>query len=113
MELNDFEWRYNCGRYDRCLHKFDVKTGYLRHPEKYDLMFDRRENEGIYVVDMGIAIDNENGYRRNMEVLQTGNPRPYPNYPDMGLPLAAFIQYVREKSSDPISSEIKSEDSQK
>lgn len=113
MELNDFEWRYNCGRYDRCLHKFDVKTGYLRHPEKYDLMFDRRENEGIYVVDMGIAIDNENGYRRNREGLQTGNPHPYPNYPDMGLPLAAFIQYVREKSSDPISSEIKSEDSQK
>ena len=234
-ELKDFEWRYNCGRYDRCLHKFDAKTGYLRHPEKYDLMFDnrldtyvaydghgwrkadvdetawhfnygrylemwnlekpdifvmllglndyrdslnadygewnrmveemkrsycqsvpegkfvilipcstcgsldnergdftlrqnaamwqlrkniidtfdRREDEGIYVVDMGITIDNENGYRRNREGLQTGNPHPYPNYPDMGLPLAAFIQYVREKSSDPISSEIKSEDSQK
>ena len=27
--------------------------------------------------------------------VQAGNPHPYPNYPAMGLPFAAFIQYYR------------------
>ena len=58
--------------------------------------FDGRESEGIYVVDMGITIDNENGYRKNAEGVQTGNPHPYPNYSAMGVPLAAFIQYYRD-----------------
>lgn len=57
--------------------------------------FDRREAEGIYIVDMGAAIDGENGYRRGRDGLQTGNPHPYPNYPAMGVPLAAFLQYYR------------------
>ncbi len=217
-ELKGFDWKYNCGRYERCLPKYDSKTGYLLHPRKDDLMFDNqrngymvydghkwketeidetawhfnygkyldmwelekpdifvmllglndyrdslkadygpwnrrveeikrsyrqavpqgkfvvlipcstcglldnqrgdftlrqnaamwqlrqniirtfdgRESEGIYVVDMGITIDNENGYRKNTEGLQTGNPHPYPNYPAMGVPLAAFIQYYRD-----------------
>ena len=29
--------------------------------------------------------------------VQTGNPHPYPNYPAMGLPFAAFIQYYRDR----------------
>ncbi len=57
--------------------------------------FGDREQERIYLVDMGITIDNDNGYRVDSEGLQTGNPHPYPNYPSMGMPLAAFIQYHR------------------
>ncbi len=74
--------------------------------------FDGREAEGFYLLDTGLAIDNDHGYRlasgpvcvpfgevTGQEPLrvQTGNPHPYPNYPSMGLPLAAFIQYYREK----------------
>lgn len=57
--------------------------------------FDDREKEGYYLVDIGITIDNENGYNRNREGLQIGNPHPYPNYSTMGIPLAGFIQYHR------------------
>lgn len=57
--------------------------------------FDHRKNEGYHLVDMGITIDNENGYRTDKDGLQVGNPHPYPNYPEMGVPLAAFIQYYR------------------
>lgn len=57
--------------------------------------FDHREAEGYHIVDMGITIDNDGGYRTDAEGLQTGNPHPYPNYPAMGEPLAAFIQYHR------------------
>lgn len=57
--------------------------------------FDHREDEGYHIVDMGITIDNENGYRRDADGLQVGNPHPYPNYPTMGRPLAAFINWHR------------------
>ena len=57
--------------------------------------FDQREDEGIYLIDVGITIDNEEGYNKNKAGLQVGNPHPYPNYPTMGIPLAAFIQYQR------------------
>lgn len=58
--------------------------------------FDGREAEGLYVVDASINIDNENGY--NMKGgIQSGNPHPYPNYPQLGVPLAASVQYLREK----------------
>lgn len=59
--------------------------------------FDNRESEGYYLVDVGITIDSENGYNKNENGVQTGNPHPYPNYPTMGIPIAAFIQYHREK----------------
>ncbi|MGN0852655.1 MAG: hypothetical protein ACI4Q3_04680 [Kiritimatiellia bacterium] len=74
--------------------------------------FDRREAEGYYLLDAGIATDNDHGFNpargpvtapyadyRGAETLnvQTGNPHPYPNYPSMGYPFAAFIQYYREK----------------
>jgi len=73
--------------------------------------FDRRESEHIYVVDAGIAIDNLNGtnfttdsvyikpysgYKGTETIpVQKGNPHPYPNYPTMGISLAAFIQKYR------------------
>ncbi len=58
--------------------------------------FDSREDEGLYVVDASIVIDNENGYNTKGEV-QTGNPHPYPSYPALGVPFAAFVQYYRNK----------------
>lgn len=73
--------------------------------------FDGRESEGIYIVDTGIAIDNEFGYTEvtsgntikpyaeytgsRQIFAQTGNPHPYPNYPTMGVSFAAFIQKYR------------------
>ena len=73
-------------------------------------VFDKRESEGIYVVDASITIDNENGYMEsNTELpyqgyqgenrlkIQKGNPHPYACYPNLGIPIAAFIQYYREK----------------
>jgi hypothetical protein len=73
--------------------------------------FDNREKDGFYLLDTGVATDNDNGYRlmENGDVIkpffksagtlkvQAGNPHPYPNYPTMGYPIAAFIQYYREK----------------
>lgn len=56
--------------------------------------FDCRESEDIYVVDASIAIDNENGYNRKGD-LQTGNPHPYQSYPQLGVPIAACVQYLR------------------
>lgn len=73
--------------------------------------FDNRESGHIYIVDAGIAIDNQDGYRFtsdtkytipyseypdvNKTAVQWGNPHPYPNYPTMGISLAAFIQKYR------------------
>ena len=72
--------------------------------------FDKREKDGFYLLDGGIATDNDYGFNlakgsatvpfegyngeENLRV-QTGNPHPYPNYVTMGLPFAAFIQYYR------------------
>ncbi|MBR4518942.1 MAG: SGNH/GDSL hydrolase family protein [Victivallales bacterium] len=72
--------------------------------------FDRREQEGFYLVDVGITIDNEYGYHLTQSAVtipyeqysgkdtlrvQAGTPHPYANYPSMGLPIAAFIQAHR------------------
>lgn len=62
--------------------------------------FDRRVKDGIHLLDLGIGIDNECGFRSEVKeggrlVVQNGNPHPYPNYPRMGIPLAAFIQCFR------------------
>lgn len=59
--------------------------------------FDSREDEGLYVVDASSSIDNENGYNI-VDGIQVGNPHPYPNYPKLGLQLAAFVQYHRNIS---------------
>lgn len=76
-------------------------------------MFDNRTTENIYIVDAGLAIDNLDGskfltdstyilpyaeYSGNEKIsVQTGNPHPYPNYPTMGISIAAFIQRFRPK----------------
>jgi len=73
--------------------------------------FDARDREHIYVLDAGISVDNQDGYNSstsdefmlpylehpgiNKLKVQWGNPHPYPNYPVMGIPLAAFIQRHR------------------
>jgi len=57
--------------------------------------FDKKESEGYYLVDIGITIDNEDGYYYDEEGMQLYQPHPYKNYPTMGIPLAAFIQYHR------------------
>lgn len=75
--------------------------------------FDNRTSEQIYIVDAGVAIDSQDGTRflsdsiytmpyqgyegKERIAVQTGNPHPYPNYPTMGISLAAFIQYHRSK----------------
>ena len=71
--------------------------------------FDRREDEGFYLLDSGICIDAENGYcfetgpqtmphencSNGVYRVYRGTPHPYFSYPSMGIPLAAFIQYYR------------------
>lgn len=72
-------------------------------------VLDNREDESIYVVDASVSIDNEYGYNVKKElpyvgyageqrlIIQSGNPHPYLSYPNLGIPVAAFIQYYREK----------------
>lgn len=73
--------------------------------------FDGREKENIYVIDAATAIDNLDGsnlttdsvytkpyseYEGTEKIrVQKGNPHPYPNYPNMGVSLAGFIQKYR------------------
>lgn len=76
--------------------------------------FDHKEKESIYLIDMGVCIDSVNGYdySKNKEIthaffdsssaisdlkIQTDLPHPYHSYPQMGIPLAAFIQYYRQE----------------
>ena len=73
-------------------------------------VFDKREKEGIYIIDASISIDNEYGYNTtntelpydgyleaNNLIIQKGNPHPYLSYPNLGISIAAFIQYHRDK----------------
>lgn len=73
--------------------------------------FDKKESNNIYVIDTGISIDNLYGFNLTTDAkytkpyseypgtesikVQTGNPHSYPNYPNMGVSLAAFIQKYR------------------
>jgi hypothetical protein len=105
----------SCGSLDNVAGDFTVKQNASMWRFRKWLIdnFDNREKEGFYLLDAGVATDNENGYRFLSEKdssyttpyfkgegtlkVQTGNPHPYPNYPTMGYPFAAFIQYYREK----------------
>ncbi|HPK76092.1 MAG TPA: hypothetical protein PLM57_14925, partial [Candidatus Latescibacteria bacterium] len=74
--------------------------------------FDNRVNEGFYLLDVSACIDEDNGYwlekgpvtvphakydgEERLKV-QKGSPHPYANYRSMGIPLAAFIQYFRDR----------------
>lgn len=86
-----------CGSLDNVRGDFTLRQNAAMWQLRKNIIdtFDNRESEGYYLVDVGITIDNENGYRMNNEGLQVGNPHPYPNYPTMGIPIAAFIQYFR------------------
>ncbi|MDP4201156.1 MAG: hypothetical protein Q8861_00550 [Bacteroidota bacterium] len=102
-----------CGMLNNMAGDFTIKQNACMWQVRKNIIerFDRREAEHIYVVDAGIGIDNRDGYKfssddkytmpytENSEVnkieVQWGNPHPYPNYPVMGIPLAAFIQKYR------------------
>jgi len=74
--------------------------------------YDRREQDGYYLLDTAVATDNDHGYAvvqdgpvvlpyesyKGQEKLhvQQYNPHPYPNYPAMGTAIAAFLQYFRD-----------------
>lgn len=102
-----------CGILDNTAGDFTVKQNACMWQLRKNIIdkFDRRESEHIYVVDAAIGIDNQDGYtyttddkyitpyadypKVNKLPVQWGNPHPYPNYPVMGIPLAAFIQKYR------------------
>ncbi|CAL1518756.1 hypothetical protein [Chitinophaga sp. MM2321] len=102
-----------CGTLDNAAGDFTIKQNATMWELRQNIIknFDGREKEHIYIVDAAIAIDNLNGFNVTADttmtkpysqyagnehiVVQTGNPHPYPNYPGMGLSLAAFIQTCR------------------
>lgn len=65
--------------------------------------FDHCEEKNIFLIDTGICIDEDNGYANNQTFndikVQTGLPHPRLSYPQMGIPLAAFIQYNRQTTN--------------
>jgi hypothetical protein len=102
----------SCGILDNKAGDFTVRQNAAMWEARRNIIdvFDQRESEGIYVVDASITIDNENGYNEkstefpyegytgeNRLKVQEGNPHPYPNYPNLALPIAAFVQYFRDK----------------
>ncbi|MFI3279074.1 MAG: hypothetical protein R3Y55_00930 [Rikenellaceae bacterium] len=88
----------SCGTLDNERGDFTTKQNAAMWEVRKNIIdtFDCREDEGIHVVDASITIDNENGYNTKGGV-QTGNPHPYPSYPALGVPIAAFVQYYRDK----------------
>jgi hypothetical protein len=102
-----------CGILDNVAGDFTTRQNACMWEHRRNIIekFDGRENENIFVVDAAIAIDNLNGsdfttdpayikpYSEysGMEMIpvQKGNPHPYPNYPNMGISLAGFIQRYR------------------
>ncbi len=102
-----------CGILDNMAGDFTIKQNACMWELRKNIIekFDKRESDQIYVVDAAVGIDNLDGYKyitderyaipyanypeiNNIKV-QWGNPHPYPNYPVMGIPLAAFIQKYR------------------
>ncbi|MFT7035466.1 MAG: hypothetical protein ACJA2S_003990 [Cyclobacteriaceae bacterium] len=104
-----------CGILDNKAGDFTTKQNVCMWELRRNIIeiFDNRENENIYIVDSGIAIDNMNGTRFLTDsiytltynsysgidriAVQTGNPHPYTNYPTMGISFAAFIQKYRQE----------------
>lgn len=104
----------SCGILDNKAGDFTTKQNAAMWELRRNIIetFDGREEEQIYILDAGIAIDNVDGTRfLNDEQytlpytsyegperirVQWGNPHPYPNYPTMGISLAAFIQKHRK-----------------
>ncbi|MDP4273978.1 MAG: SGNH/GDSL hydrolase family protein [Bacteroidota bacterium] len=102
-----------CGQMDNAAGDFTVYQNAAMWRARKNIIdhFDNREQDKIYIVDVATRIDNEYGYEYTSDstytkpyegyrgeaklAVQTGNPHPYLNYPSMGIPLAAFIQYYR------------------
>ena len=102
-----------CGILDNQAGSYTVKQNACMWELRRNIIenFDQREAERIHIVDAGIAIDNYYGYDFITDTTQTkpyseytgeekiavqvSNPHPYPNYPNMGVSLAAFIQKFR------------------
>ncbi|MFC4677029.1 hypothetical protein [Dysgonomonas termitidis] len=102
-----------CGVLDNMAGDFTIKQNACMWQLRKNIIekFDNREAGQIYIVDAAIGIDNLDGYKFitddkyavpyaeypevNKIDVQWGNPHPYPNYPVMGIPLAAFIQKYR------------------
>lgn len=104
----------SCGILDNMAGAFTTKQNACMWELRRNIIekFDNRTDENIHIVDGGIAIDNLNGtwfrtdptftlpysgYKGDERIaVQFGNPHPFPNYPTMGVSLAAFIQYYRK-----------------
>lgn len=102
-----------CGTLDNAAGDFTIKHNANMWAVRRNIIknFDGREQDHIYIVDAAIAIDNADGFNYIKDTtitkpyseytgaesipVQTGNPHPYPNYPNMGVSLAAFIQKYR------------------
>jgi len=105
----------SCGILDNMSGAFTTKQNACMWELRRNIIekFDHREDENIHIVDGGIAIDNLNGtwfradptytlpysgYKGDGRIaVQYGNPHPFPNYPTMGVSLAAFIQKYRNQ----------------
>jgi len=103
----------SCGTLDNEAGDFTTKQNAAMWELRKDIIghFDHRESERVYIVDAAVAIDNVYGFHYTTDSVltkpygayegygripvQTGNPHPYPNYPEMGVSLAAFIQRYR------------------
>lgn len=103
-----------CGTLENTSGDYTIKQNACMWSHRKNVIdqFDGRESEGIYIVDIGVSVDNEHGYSpvatndtRRLPFMQypstyridvqDGNPHPYRNYPDMGIQLAAFLQHIR------------------
>lgn len=102
-----------CGILDNTAGDFTTKQNACMWELRRNIIenFDGKEAENIYIVDAGIAIDDLDGYRFTTDTtytkpyseytgtkifaVQTANPHPFPNYQNMGVSLAAFIQKYR------------------
>lgn len=102
----------SCGRLNNSKGDFTVRQNAAMWEHRKNIIdnFDNREKDGLYVVDASITIDNDFGYKElkpelpykgytgdNRLIVQEGNPHPYLSYPNLGVPVAAFIQYFRNK----------------
>lgn len=88
----------SCGVMNNKAGDFTVRQNLIMWKLRKNIIdvFDNRFSEGLYIVDTAATIDNEGGYNYENGV-QTGNPHPYPNYPKIGIPIAALIQYLRNR----------------